>query len=190
MLDPEDVRRLLEVATDSIRYSLEHDRQRLVVVPDDYPESLCAWRPAFVTLRTPDGELRGCVGSLVARQSLVEDVAWNAYNAAFNDPRFSPVGPEELARLDFTISILTPEEPISAADEPALLAMLQPGLDGLTLRCGTATSTLLPSVWESLPDPREFLKILKKKAGLAADFWSDELRFFRYRAEAYKGLER
>jgi AmmeMemoRadiSam system protein A len=147
-----------------------------------YPPPLRVPRATFVTLRRC-GDLRGCVGSLEARRPLVVDVAENAFKAAFADSRLPSIQAWELGELDVHLSILSPLEPVSAPDEGVLIDQLRPGVDGLVLREGTRRSTFLPSVWESLSDPREFLGELKRKAGLPPDYWSGTLAFERYTVE-------
>lgn len=138
----------------------------------------------FVTLNAA-GQLRGCMGSLVAYRPLIEDLEGNALSAAFHDPRFPPVGVEELAGLSVEVSILTPPEPIAVGSEEELLSSLCPGVDGLVLEAGQHRSTFLPQVWESLPEPRRFVEQLKRKAGLEAKYWGPEMRFLRYTVEKY-----
>ena len=108
----------------------------------------------------------------------------NARAAAFHDHRFAPLERRELATLDMHLSILTPSEPFPVADEAELLRELVPGEDGLVLEEGLRRSTFLPQVWESLPDPRDFVRQLKRKAGLPPDHWSPTLAFRRYRVES------
>ncbi|HNC52713.1 MAG TPA: AmmeMemoRadiSam system protein A [Accumulibacter sp.] len=139
----------------------------------------------FVTL-TQDGRLRGCIGSLEAQRPLARDVAENAVAAAFEDRRFSPLSKEELARTRVEVSLLTPPEPFPVADERDALARLRPGIDGLVLSYGRRRATFLPQVWESLPDPRQFLAQLKLKAGLPADFWHEQLVLARYGVRKWK----
>ena len=148
-----------------------------------YPAALTEPRASFVTLHRA-GELRGCTGSLEPDGPLVVGVARNAYRAAFEDPRFPPLAGWEVEGLEVSVSLLSPLEPIRAGSEAELLASLRPGVDGLVLREGRRTATFLPAVWESLPDPREFLHALERKAGLAAGHWSPALRFERYRTES------
>ncbi len=183
MHSPEERRILLDVAAASIRHGLETGRP-LSIRLEEYPESLREPGAAFVTLNL-DGQLRGCIGSLEARRPLVEDVAENAFAAAFRDPRFPPLRPEEYPRLEYHISILSPPEPMTVTSEADLLQQLRPGVDGLVLIEGARRATFLPSVWEQLPDPRQFLAHLKMKAGLPADYWSDSLRFERYTVEEF-----
>jgi AmmeMemoRadiSam system protein A len=139
----------------------------------------------FVTL-TEGGRLRGCIGSLEAHRALGDDVVHNARAAAFRDPRFPPLGAEELARVRVEVSVLTPATPMSCSDEADALAQLRPGVDGVILECGRHRSTFLPQVWDQLPEPREFLSRLKQKAGLAGDFWAPEVRLSRYGVEKFK----
>ncbi|MCW7752709.1 AmmeMemoRadiSam system protein A [Desulfobotulus sp. H1] len=120
---------------------------------------------SFVTL-TKEGGLRGCIGSLVVHRPLWEDVAANAWNAAFEDPRFSPLDISELPLLRLSVSVLTPAQPLSFASEEELLAQLRPGVDGLTIRAGGRSATFLPGVWEQLPVREVFFRQLKLKAGL------------------------
>jgi AmmeMemoRadiSam system protein A len=149
------------------------------VRPEEHPERLRAPGASFVTLHM-DNELRGCIGSLVARQPLVADVADNAWGAAFRDPRFPAMTWSEFPRLEIHLSLLTCPEPVAISSEQHLLALLRPGVDGLVIEEGYHRGTFLPSVWEQLPDPVEFLRQLKRKAGLPADYWSASLRVSRY----------
>lgn len=138
----------------------------------------------FVTLHK-HGALRGCIGSLLPRRPLGEDVAANARAAAFHDPRFPPLGSDELKDVDIEVSVLSDPEPIFPADEAALMAMLHPGVDGLILEYGVHRSTFLPQVWEQLSTPEEFLTHLKQKGGLPADFWHPDMRISRYMVTAF-----
>lgn len=182
-LGAEARRTLLQVARRSIANGLARG-QPLPVHPAEYPPELKALRASFVTLKLA-GELRGCIGHLQAVQPLVVDVAENAYRAAFNDPRFAPLGAGEITRIRIHVAVLSPPQPLQFSDEQDLLAQLRPGEDGLILSDGANRGTFLPSVWESLPDPRDFLAQLKRKAGLAANHWSPQLAVSRYRTESF-----
>jgi AmmeMemoRadiSam system protein A len=140
---------------------------------------------SFVTLHL-DGELRGCIGSIEAHRSLGEDVVRNARAAAYRDPRFPPVGLDEIPRLQVEVSVLSPREPLPAKSESDALAMMRPGIDGICLDYGELRSTFLPQVWESLPEPGEFLGELKRKAGLPRTFWHPELRLSRYTVDKFR----
>lgn len=133
----------------------------------------------FVTVHVA-GELRGCIGTLAAYRRLDEDVRHHARAAAFRDGRFEPVRRDELAALRIEVSLLGAAEPLAAASEAQACAALRPGIDGVTLAWRSRSATLLPQVWAHLPGPAEFLAALKRKAGLAEDFWADDLRIERY----------
>jgi AmmeMemoRadiSam system protein A len=174
---------LLSVAHASVEHGLRTGRP-LEVEPGDYDPALREPRATFVTLRI-EGELRGCTGSLEAVNPLVVDVARSAHRSAFEDPRFPAVDADEIPRLAFHISVLSPLEPLPAESEAALRASLRPGIDGLVLREGARSGTFLPSVWVGLPSPDRFLQELKRKAGLPLDYWSPTLRFERYTVEEF-----
>ena len=138
----------------------------------------------FVTLKT-DGGLRGCIGSLEARRPLRDDVRDNAQAAAFQDPRFAPLTRADYARLTVEVSLLAPSASLIVADEAELHAALRPGVDGLTLAYRQRRATFLPQVWDHLRSPGEFVAGLKRKLGVAAGFWSDELHVSRYTVDKW-----
>ncbi|QPK64948.1 AmmeMemoRadiSam system protein A [Methylomonas sp. LL1] len=174
---------LLELAQASILHGLETG-EPLPIDPQDYAAELTVNRATFVTLERR-GQLRGCIGMLEAVRPLVRDIAENAFAAAFRDPRFPPLTIAELADLELHISILSPAEAVHFKSEQDLIEQLKPGIDGLILREGYRRGTFLPSVWEQLPDASQFLRHLKQKAGLPADYWSDSLEIFRYSTEMF-----
>jgi AmmeMemoRadiSam system protein A len=183
LLDASERRTLLKLARQSIEHGLSEGRA-IAVDADSYPADLKAQRAAFVTLET-HGTLRGCIGHLEAIQPLVRDVAENAFAAAFRDPRFPPLRPSELPLLAIEISVLSTPRSLPFATEEELLALIEPGIDGLILEEGSARGTFLPTVWDSLPEPRDFLRHLKTKAGLSPDYWSSDIRIKRYRTESF-----
>lgn len=174
---------LIDVARRSIEHGLAHGRP-LAVVPSEYHRDLKEVRASFVTLHRR-GQLRGCIGHLEAVQPVVVDVAENAFAAAFRDPRFAPLTGEEWPDVDVHLSLLTVPEPMQFLDEADLISQIHPGEDGLILQDGPNRGTFLPSVWEGLPDPVDFLVQLKYKAGLAANHWSDRMEVYRYRTESF-----
>jgi uncharacterized protein len=136
----------------------------------------------FVTLHV-NHQLRGCIGALEAIRPLAEDIAHNAFSAAFKDSRFPPLQAGEFKDLEIHLSILSPAEPVALTSEQDLITKLRPGIDGLILQEGHRRGTFLPSVWGQLTKPQEFLQHLKLKAGLAPDYWSDKIRVYRYQTE-------
>lgn len=169
---------LLQVACDSIRHGLRTGRP-LQVNPAHYPPELQAPGATFCTLKS-HGELRGCIGRIEAERPLVEDVAENAFAAAFEDPRFPPVRAEELPDLTLSLALLDHPVPMRFTDEADLLRQVRPGIDGLILSAGGRRALFLPAVWESLPDPEAFLGHLKRKAGLPWDWWSPRAEVARF----------
>lgn len=139
----------------------------------------------FVTL-TREGRLRGCIGSLEAYRPLADDVRANARAAAFQDPRFPPLSAQELDGTRMEVSLLSPLHPLTFSNEEDAIAQLRPGVDGVVLECSLHRGTFLPQVWEQLPDPRQFMAHLKMKAGLPPDFWSSDLKLYRYTVAKWK----
>ncbi len=182
-ISDEHRRILLATARESIANGLRSGTPLRVDVSAYDPE-LQVERATFVTLNK-FGELRGCIGHLEAIQPLIADVAENAFNAAFRDPRFPPVTASEFGDLEVHISVLSPPEPMVFTSEADLLRQIRPGIDGLILEDGAYRGTFLPSVWEQLPDPAQFLAHLKMKAGLPPNYWSDTLKVSRYTTESF-----
>jgi len=178
VLTESDEKLLLQLAEDAVRHGLAHGAP---LHPDLslYPDALNEPAATFVTLER-HGHLRGCVGALRAYQALAEDVAEHAFQAAFKDTRFEPLTAGELEDLHIHISILTEPEDMTVDSEEDLLGQLRPGVDGLIIQDGPCRATFLPSVWESLPNPKDFLSHLKMKAGIRATHWSDTLKASRY----------
>ena len=172
---------LMDIAKRSIENGLLKNKP-LRIDLSDFPKELTQYAATFVTLEKHH-QLRGCIGMLKATRALVEDVAENAYLAAFKDPRFPPLSKEELKEIDIHISILTAPELMSFKSEQDLLNQLQPHIDGLILEDKNHRGTFLPLVWDHLPEPKEFLRNLKQKAGLAPDYWSNDIIIYRYQAE-------
>ncbi len=137
--------------------------------PDDYSppvdKALQEDAAVFVTLKK-NGELRGCVGSILATEPLAIAVAKAAANAALNDHRFDPVGENEVADLDYEISVLSPFRRITD------VTLLKVGRHGLLIEKGNYRGLLLPQVadehgWDAVT----FLEHTCLKAGLPATAW-------------------
>jgi len=138
-------------------------------------------RACFVTLHDITGNLRGCIGNIEAFEPLADNLARNAYNAAFSDPRFAPLAPEELGETSIELSILTKPEPIA---DPTQFVV---GEDGIILRQGTRGAVFLPQVApEQGWDQETTLAYLSHKAGLPADGWKQPGTSFQtFRAEVF-----
>lgn len=151
----------------------------------DHAPTLRETMASFVTLRTGE-DLRGCIGTAHASRPLAEDVAHNAFHAAFSDPRFAPLAVAEFDAISIEVSVLTPPQPFPFDDEADLAARLVPGRDGLILERGSARGLFLPQVWEMLPDARAFLDHLKDKAGLPSRPLDRSVRALRFEAIKFK----
>ena len=174
-------RTLLDIARNSIEAALGVSELKLL--PDE------PWlKPAHATFGTltRNGRLRGCIGSLEAHRPLGEDVRHNARAAALSDPRFPPLTSEELASTRIEVSLLSTPKLLAFADHSDLIAQLRPGEDGLILEYGEARGTFLPQVWDSLPDPEQFVAELKRKAGLSSGVSTAKCRIQRYRVLKWK----
>ncbi len=141
---------------------------------------------SFVTL-TELGELRGCIGGLVASQPLWRDVRQRAVQAALRDYRFRPVEPEELPAIEIEVSVLTPTQPLEYDTPDDLLGRLRPHVDGVVLLDGLNRATFLPQVWNTVPDPELFLSMLCQKLGVRPDTWRHEhLDVETYQVEEFR----
>jgi len=128
-------------------------------------------KACFVTL-TKNGELRGCVGSLEARQELWKDVVENSINAAFNDSRFPELTLDELKKIKIEISVLSIPKKIAFASSEDLKKKITGR--GVILKQGFSSATYLPQVWEEISDKEEFLDSLCLKAGLGRNVWREK----------------
>jgi len=174
----EDKQQALRTARESIQHGLV-DGTALSVDTSIFSASLQQILACFVTLHK-DNQLRGCIGSLEAHQSLINDIAEHAFAAAFQDPRFPPLSQHEFDSLEIDISVLSKPVPMTFTNEEDLLTQIQPYKDGLILEHGHHRGTFLPSVWEQLPERKAFLNQLKVKAGLSANWWHDDVEISRY----------
>ena len=165
---------LLPIARSAISRALD-----VPCTADETAPWLSGHGACFVTL-TQDGELRGCIGTLQAHRPLLADVKSNAVSAAMHDPRFMPLGAEELDITTVEISLLSPMTAMDVRDEADALAQMRPNVDGIVFEFGRYRSTFLPQVWEDLSQPRHFLAMLRRKAGLPEDFWDEGVKLSRY----------
>lgn len=178
---------LLQIARDSIHSGLETGAPMRIDL-DPLPDALKQQRATFVTLKKEE-QLCGCIGAIMARTPLAQDTAEHAYAAAFRDTRFAPVGTHEMEKLNISISVLSPPKPLIFNNESELLQKFRPGIDGLILEENYKRGVFLPSVWESLPDQKEFFRQLKRKAGLPMDYWSDDIQVQYFTTEYFSETE-
>ncbi|MFQ6104153.1 MAG: AmmeMemoRadiSam system protein A [Candidatus Glassbacteria bacterium] len=163
-LSTEDKKILLQIARSSIEMAMKG-----LTLPEYEPESshLKEARGAFVTLEI-ESNLRGCIGSMESEQPLYKTVSEMAISAAFRDPRFPPLGEEELEKVQIEISVLSPLISVESEDE------IEVGKHGLMIRKGFYSGVLLPQVASRYGWTREeFLRQTCLKAGLYEDAWKE-----------------
>lgn len=187
MLTIEQGHILVRLARQTIAEQLHLDVAEPVRPEELADPNLQARRGVFVTLNKR-GVLRGCIGSLIGQESIVDGVRRHALNAAFHDSRFPPVDKKEFPELHIDISVLTEPRPLAYSDGDDLIKKLQPGVDGIILKAsGGRGATFLPQVWDQVPDPQLFLGHLCQKAGLVDTAWqSGELEVETYQAQHFE----
>jgi len=180
-LSPAELQHLVGVAEQSVETAVLHGG---TLHPDvaDFPPALGEPGAVFVTIRR-HGRLRGCIGTLVATDPIVVAVADRARAAALADPRFDPVAPAELDDLEVSVSVLSTPRPFPVSSFHDLVHALRPGVDGVVVEAGRSKATFLPSVWEELPQPLDFLDALWRKAGLRPREWPQGITISRYAAQ-------
>jgi AmmeMemoRadiSam system protein A len=180
VLTQEDHKNLLLLARRTIGFYLKNGE---VPTPEQLgipiTDAMKVPRAAFVTLKK-NSDLRGCIGDVLPRQSLYKSVIANAINAAVNDWRFSPVTPDELAKIKIEISALTVPQPVASYNQ------IRIGTDGVVLKKDGQSALFLPQV---APEQRwtleEMLTQLSLKAGLPPDAWKKDANFFVFQAEVF-----
>ncbi|MBR9872733.1 MAG: AmmeMemoRadiSam system protein A [Vibrionaceae bacterium] len=146
----------------------------LYLPPEPDLKELLKPAACFVTLQY-HGKLRGCIGSLQANEPLWLNVCKNAYSSGFKDSRFPPVTLSDRAGLSVDISVLSELVPLKNHGEATLLATLRPGIDGLLLEDDWHRAVFLPSVWEVVSSPEQFLLELKRKGGWPDTYWNEDI---------------
>jgi hypothetical protein len=160
-----------------------------ITEPHTENQKLKEMRGTFVTLEKK-GQLRGCIGHIVAVQPLCLDVRDNAISAATEDPRFRLVVEEELDLIEIEISVLTAPEELKTKSAKETLEKIRPGVDGIILEYKGRGATYLPQVWEQLPKKEQFLESLCMKAGLSPGDWKEKgAKISRYQVQAFKESE-
>jgi AmmeMemoRadiSam system protein B/AmmeMemoRadiSam system protein A len=165
-LSDQDKRELLNLARLSVEHAVR-DRSAYEPAASD-SEALGQERGAFVTL-TISGALRGCIGYTSAIKPLYETVRDTATYAALRDPRFAPVSADELPKLQYEVSVLSPLRRVLDTREIVV------GRHGLIMKNGDYEGLLLPQVpVEQHWDRGTFLEQTCRKAGMNSNCWKDE----------------
>jgi uncharacterized protein (TIGR00296 family) len=155
--------------------------------PKETPKKLFEQCGVFVTISIPvkgEKELRGCIGYPYPTSPLVEAVIDSAINAATQDPRFEPLTFDELGKVVFEVSVLTPPEPVDVKNPKEYLNKIKVGEDGLIVERGPYKGLLLPQVpveWGWCEE--EFLCQCCMKAGLPPDTWlTKDAKIYKFKA--------
>jgi len=144
--------------------------------PGETPDKMRQKAGVFVTLNIyPDGMLRGCIGHPYPDSPLIDALIDSAISACSRDPRFPPVGREELDRISVEVTVLTPPEQIKVKKPSEYADNIEIGKHGLIVRKGWYQGLLLPQVATEYGwDAEEFLSQTCHKAGLPLMAWLDE----------------
>ena len=172
-LSIEEGKFLIQLARSAVKEHLE--KGKAIQPPKETPKKLFEQCGVFVTInsvRNGDKELRGCIGYPYPTSPLVEAVIDSAINAATQDPRFYPLSLDELSKVVFEVSVLTPPEPVEVKNPKEYLSKIKVGEDGLIVEKGYYRGLLLPQVpveWGWCEE--EFLCQCCIKAGVPPDSW-------------------
>ena len=172
---------VIDVCKKSILAELNGEKPSLEIIPAVFNQ----FGACFVTLEK-NGNLRGCIGSIIAHQPLILDLVKNAQNAALSDPRFPPVTKDEFNDLSIDVSLLSAPEKMEFENEAELLNQIRPFVDGLIIKDRVYQAVYLPSVWEQLPEKEIFLDSLKIKAGMTPKHFSSTFEAYRFTTEYIK----
>ena len=169
-----------ETLTALARAAVEHFVKdgSLLNPPKSESELLHAHAACFVSLKTVAGDLRGCIGTIEpSKATLSEEIIANAINAATRDPRFAPVGPEELGSLRYSVDVLS-------ATEPTRIEDLDPAVYGVIVEdeAGLHRGLLLPAL-EGIDTVEKQVEIASRKAGIPA---GTPVRLMRFSVSRYK----
>ena len=177
MLSHEQKKFLLNLARETIKARLDNCDLDIDQSQDDVYDQKTG---GFVTLHK-NGQLRGCIGYVIAHKSLFDTIIDMANDAAFDDPRFPPVNKTELSEIDVGISILSELIRVINIEE------IEIGRDGLLIRNNFSSGLLLPQVatewkWDKIT----FLEQTCMKAGLSGNCWKKpDTEIFRFSAEIF-----
>ena len=149
----------------------------IIDIPADLPEELSARAGCFVSIKTQDGQLRGCIGTIEpVTDTLAEEIIANAISAATRDPRFQPVHRDELPGLKYSVDVLSTPEVCTIED-------LDPNVYGVIVEDerGLYRGLLLPNL-EGIKTATDQVEIASRKAGIAP---GTPVKISRFRADRY-----
>lgn len=176
---------LLELAKKAIEQDFHKNRELdTQELSKKYPQ-LLEKGACFATLEL-DGNLRGCIGSIIAHRPLIDDIIHNAKAAAFEDVRFPPLSQDEFQRVQVELSLLSTPQKLTYSSPEDLKEKIKPSIHGVILQKGSNQATFLPQVWEQLPTFEAFFSHLCQKAGLGSQCLKERPDIWTYSAQKIK----
>ena len=187
MLSLDEGRKAVALARNTIEQFVKNNTTPLTNLTGVFTEK----QGTFVTLHTfPEHDLRGCIGIPLPIMPLKEAII-DAAKSATRDPRFPPLGEEEVDKIIIEVTILTKPELIKALKPKDYLSSIEIGRDGLIVEQGYYKGLLLPQVpVEQGWDKEEFISHTCMKAGLLPDAWYDKnIKFFKISGQIFTEIE-
>jgi AmmeMemoRadiSam system protein A len=149
----------------------------IITPPANLPDEFSARAGCFVSIKTRDGDLRGCIGTVdPVNDTLAEEIITNAVSSATRDPRFSPVRPDELPNLKYSVDVLSAPELCNLDD-------LDPKIYGVIVEdeIGFRRGLLLPNL-AGITSAADQVEIASRKAGIPPE---TRVKLFRFRSDRY-----
>ncbi len=164
----------VRLAQETIRRYIQEGR--VVSPPEELTPEMRERAGAFVSLKKR-GQLRGCIGTIEPmEENVAQEIIRNAIAAATRDPRFPPVGPEELEELDISVDVLTTPEPVEGMED------LDPKWYGVIVESGWRRGLLLPDL-EGVDTAEYQVEICRRKAGIGP---REPVQLYRFEVIRYK----
>ncbi len=173
----------INLVRENLIHYLNH-KKPIKVDQNIIPGSLKNKKACFITYKI-NNSLKGCIGSIIPKYELYEEIINNSINAAFYDPRFEKLTESDLNHILVEISVLTEPIKLNYNDEMDLLNQINQN-DGLMIKSNLSQSTFLPQVWEQIPTKELFLDELALKAGLNKNAWkTNNVELYKYQVETF-----